>query len=144
VFLGEYSHSIDEKGRIAVPKKFRNELEKGLIITRGLDNCLFVFTDAEWQKLAEQLQKLPLTQASARSFVRLMFAGASEELLDKQGRISVPQFLREYAGIKKNVIVTGLFNRMEIWAEDAWTAYKQSAEENNSELAEQLAGIGII
>ena len=144
VFLGEFSHSIDEKGRLAVPKKFRLELQKGLIITRGLDNCLFVFTDEEWKKLAEQLQKLPLTQSNARAFVRLMFAGASEENLDKQGRIIVPNFLREYAEIQKNVVVAGLMNRVEIWAEDKWNDYKRNAEKKHTDLAEQLAAVGVI
>lgn len=144
MFLGEFSHSIDEKGRLAIPKKFRVELQKGLIITRGLDNCLFVFPDTEWQKLADQLKKLPLTQANARAFVRLMFAGASEEELDKQGRMIIPQFLRDYAAIEKNVIVAGLMNRVEIWAEGKWNAYKQSAEKKHTDLAEQLAAIGVI
>lgn len=144
MFLGEFSHSLDDKGRLAIPKKFRTELDKGLILTRGLDNCLFVFSENEWKILAEKLKQLPLSQGSARSFVRLMFAGASEETLDKQGRFIIPQFLREYAGIEKNITITGVMNRLEIWSDEHWKSYKTDAESNNAEIAEQLASIGII
>ena len=108
MFLGEYKHSIDAKGRVAVPAKFRSKLVSGAIITRGLDSCLFVFDAKEWQKLAEKLIALPLAQANSRAFSRLMLSGASDVNLDVQGRILVPDYLRAYAEIKKEVVVTGL------------------------------------
>ncbi len=143
MFLGEFSHSIDDKGRLAIPKKFRGQLAQP-IVTRGLDNCLFVYTPQEWEILAEKIKELPLTQANARSFVRMMFSGASECEVDKQGRIIIPQYLREFAGIKKNVILAGLFNRIEIWAEDTWNTYKTGAEQQQNAIAEQLAEFGIV
>lgn len=131
MFIGEYHHNLDEKGRVAVPAKFRDDLNKGLVITRGLaDNCLFLYTMEEWTKLAEKLSQLPFANAKARAFSRLMLAGAMDCQLDKQGRVILPDYLRRYAKIEKKVVLAGLFNRVEIWDEDAWNTY--SAENENS------------
>ena len=143
MFIGEFSHNLDNKGRIAVPAKFRNKLTAGAIITRGLDRCLFVFDSKEWEVLAQKLISLPLAQANSRAFTRLMFAGAVDVELDKQGRILVPDYLREYAGLKKQVIVAGLYNRIEIWDGDTWANYKSKTESASDEIAEKLGSLGI-
>lgn len=143
MFIGEYQHNIDDKGRLAVPSKFRDSLVSGGVITRGLDGCLFLYTLTEWDVLAKKLQSLPLTQKEARSFVRLMFAGAAEVSMDKQGRINVPNFLLEFGDLKKEVMITGLYNRVEIWQKDRWEKYKNSAEASHDNLAEQLGALGI-
>ena len=115
MFVGEYRHTIDHKGRIAIPAKFRAKLAAGCVITRGLDYSLFIYTKEEWQKLAEKLSKLPLSQADARAFARLMFSGASDAEIDRQGRIVIPVYLREYAGLKADSVICGLYNRIELW-----------------------------
>ena len=141
MFIGEYSHSLDEKGRLAVPKKFRAALAKGVVITRGLDNCLFVYTKSEWLKLAEKLATLPFAQANTRAFARLMLAGAMDVEVDNQGRIMVPEYLREFGGLKKDVIVAGLYNRLEIWDATAWTKYTKRNEAASATIAEQMTGL---
>lgn len=143
MFIGEYTHNLDVKGRIAVPAKFRTQLGTGAIITRGLDRCLFVFTAKEWETLAGKLNALPISQANARAFVRLMMAGAADVEIDSQGRVLVPGHLREYAGLKKNAIVAGVFTRMEIWDADAWKAYKTKTESASDEIAEKMGELGI-
>ena len=143
MLLGEYQHNLDIKGRMAIPAKFREKLNAGAIITRGIDNCLFVFANAEWDMLAKKLIALPLAQANSRAFVRLMLSGASDAELDNQGRILIPDYLRKYAGLKKEVIVAGLYNRIEIWDEAAWTAYKAKTESASEEIAEKLGELGI-
>src|ERR1700690_1786501 len=107
MLLGEYQHNLDTKGRMAIPAKFRDKLSSGAIITRGIDNCLFVFANAEWEVLATKLVAMPIAQANARAFARLMLAGASDVEIDNQGRILIPGNLREYAGLKKEVVVAG-------------------------------------
>lgn len=143
MFLGEYKHNLDPKGRVAIPSKFRQKLTGGAIVTRGLDHCLFVFCQKEWEELAKKLTALPLAQANSRAFVRLMLAGAVDVEIDKQGRILIPDYLREYAGLKKQVIVAGLYNRAEIWDEEAWKQYKQKTESQSDEIAEKLGELGI-
>ena len=143
MLLGEYQHNLDTKGRMAVPAKFREKLSAGAIITRGIDNCLFIFANAEWEELAKKLMALPLAQANSRAFVRLMLAGASDVELDHQGRILIPDYLRKYAGIKKEVIVAGLYNRIEIWDEKSWEAYKTKTENSSEAIAEKLGELGI-
>lgn len=143
MFIGEYTHNVDNKGRIAVPSKFRKELVAGAIITRGLDNCLFLYAKAEWQNLAERLSKLPISKANTRAFARLMLAGAWEAEFDKQGRIFLPNYLRSYAKIKKKVIVAGLFNRLEIWDESQWNQYKEGTEKSSKDIAEALGELGV-
>lgn len=105
MFIGEYKHTIDEKGRLAVPVKFRAQLSSGAVVTRGLDNCLFLYTEDEWKILAEKLASLPINKANTRAFSRLMLAGAMDVSMDKQGRVILPDYLRKYAGVGKNVVV---------------------------------------
>ena len=143
MFIGEYKHNLDEKGRIAVPRKFRKDLAKGAVVTRGLDTSLFLFTKPEWNKLAEKLASLPLGQSNSIAFARLMLAGAMEVTIDKQGRVVLPEYLRKYAGLNKSVIVAGLYSRIEIWDSEKWEKYKQSAEEDAEKIAEQLGELGV-
>jgi MraZ protein len=143
MLLGEYKHNLDTKGRMAIPAKFRDKLAAGAIITRGIDNCLFVFANAEWEILAQKLIALPLAQANSRAFVRLMLAGASDVVLDAQGRILIPDYLRKYAGLKKTTIVAGLYNRIEVWDEATWNTYKAKTETSSEEIAEKLGELGI-
>lgn len=143
MFIGEYTHNLDEKGRLAVPKKFRGALENGAVVTRGLDNCLFLYTKEEWAKLAEKLASLPFYQANTRAFARLMLAGAMDVELDAQGRVILPEYLREFASLKKSIIVAGLYNRLELWDEKKWKEYTQKTEETSSEIAEQMGALGV-
>ena len=143
VFIGEYRHSLDDKGRLAIPVKFRADLESGAIVTRGLDGCLYVYTTTEWQKLADKLAAMPMSQSNSRAFARLMLAGAMDVAIDKQGRIVVPDYLRSYAGIKKNLVVAGLYNHLELWDEKAWNAYKKKTEKDSGDIAEQLGSLGV-
>lgn len=143
MFLGEYQHNVDPKGRMAIPAKFRDELKSGAIITRGLDNCLFVFAPKEWEALAQKLVALPLAQANSRAFVRLMLAGATNVEIDAQGRVLIPDYLRKYAGLSKQVVVAGLYNRAEIWDSETWKRYKEKTEGASEEIAEKLGELGI-
>lgn len=138
MFVGEFSHSIDDKGRLAIPIKFRGTLTEGAVVTKGLDGCLFLYTRKEWDKLAEKINDMPISQGNARAFSRLMLAGAMDVTPDKQGRINLPKYLLDFAGIKNNVIVTGLFNRLEIWDSKVWQEYKKKTEKDAETLAEQL------
>ncbi|MBI2415204.1 MAG: division/cell wall cluster transcriptional repressor MraZ [Candidatus Kerfeldbacteria bacterium] len=143
MFIGEYSHTVDEKGRLAVPTKFRETLGRSVVVTRGLDNCLFVYTAPEWQKLAEKLAALPIAKANTRAFARLMLAGAMDCELDKQGRIVLPEYLRQYAGLKKTVVIAGLLNRLEVWDQATWNKYKSITEKDSGDIAEALGEIGV-
>ncbi len=143
MFIGEYQHNVDPKKRLALPSKFRKELGAQVVVTRGLDKCLFVYPLKTWKTLAEKLGNLPMGESSTRSFVRLMLAGAVDSEVDSQGRILLPEYLKEYAGLTKSVTVAGLFNRLEIWDESKWNNYKGKAEENSAEVAEQLGKLGI-
>ena len=143
MFIGEYHHTIDEKGRMAVPAKFRKELTEGAIITKGLDNCLFIFTQLEWAVLAGKLSAMPLAKADARAFSRLMLAGAMEVEIDTQGRVLIPDYLRVYAGLKKEAVVVGVYSRLELWSDEAWSRYKAKTESSSDEIAEKLGELGI-
>lgn len=143
MFIGEYRHTIDEKGRLSVPKKFRNELEKGLVITKGLDGCLFVYTNIEWEKMSEKLRSLPLTNKNAREFKRHMTSGAMDTEIDGQGRVIVPEYLRTFAGIKKNVVVAGVSERIELWDEEVWNTHEKEISGKTEEIAENMEGLGI-
>ncbi len=143
MLLGEYQHNLDTKGRIAIPARFKEKLAAGAIITRGLDNCLFVFASEEWETLAKKLIALPLAQSNSRAFVRLMLAGAMEATPDNQSRIHIPDYLRKYAELKKQVIITGLYNRVEIWDSARWDGYKKKTEGASDEIAEKLGELGI-
>ena len=144
MLIGEYTHTIDTKGRMAVPAKFREKLGgPGAILTRGLDKCLFLFTAKDWEPMVQKISALPITQSNSRAFSRLMLAGAMEVELDQQGRILLPDYLREYAGLKKVAVVAGLYNRVEIWDEATWKAYKNKTEAQSDEIAERLGELGI-
>ncbi len=143
MFIGEYQATIDEKGRISVPAKFRSKLKTKVVVTRGLDNSLFLYGMDEWEKLAEKLASLPISTANTRAFSRLMLAGAMDCEVDKQGRIVVPSYLKEFAKISKKVIIAGLYNRIEIWSEELWNAYKQQTEAASNSIAEQLGSLGV-
>lgn len=136
MFVGEYIHTIDDKGRLAIPARMRRDLEEGAVVTRGIDTCLFVYPKNEWIKLAEKIAALPLSDPRARSFARLMLAGAMDVEFDKQGRILLPGYLREYGKLKTEVVIAGVYNRMELWDKQAWNAYKSahSIEEDLSSL----------
>lgn len=143
MLLGEYAHTLDAKGRLAIPAKFRDKLSAGAIITRGLDNCLFVFTREEWGKLADKIIALPLAQANSRAFTRLMLAGAMDAELDRQGRMLIPDYLRKYAELKREAVIAGLMNRIEIWDSAVWNKYKERTESASDEIAEKLGELGI-
>ena len=143
MFIGEFSHSIDSKGRVAIPAKFRRLLEKGAVLTKGLENTLVLYPMSEWQILGEKLAKMPITQSQSRAFTRLMLGGAADVELDKQGRIVLPDYLRTYAGLGKKVVVIGLFNRIEIWDFQRWQNFKTESEKNSEEIAERLKELGI-
>lgn len=143
MFIGEYHYKIDEKGRLAIPPKFRLTLKKGVVVTRGIDNCLFLYPKSEWEKLALKLSNLPISQAKSRAFARLMLAGAMDVQPDAQWRIILPDYLREYAKIKKNVVIAGLYNRLEIWDEKEWEEYKRQSEKESKDIAETLGTLGV-
>jgi len=143
MFIGEYSHNVDEKGRLALPAKFRRDLNAGAVVTRGLDNCLFLYTKKEWEKLAERLAALPFSQANSRAFSRLMLAGAMDVDIDKQGRVVLPEYLREFAGLRKSVVIAGLYSRLEIWDEEKWKTYKSQTEAESGTIAEKMAELGV-
>jgi len=128
---------------LAMPVKFRPQFKKGAVITRGVDTCLFVYPKEEWGKLANKLAKLPINQAKSRAFARLMLAGAMDTTLDTQGRINIPDYLKQYAVLNKKVAVTGLYNRLEIWDEEKWKEYKDKSEKESENIAEALGELGI-
>jgi MraZ protein len=143
MFIGEYTYSIDEKKRLAVPPKFRKQLKDGGVITRGLDNCLFLYSYEEWERLAKKLSEMPISKADARGFSRLMLSGAMEVEFDNMGRILVPDYLKDYAQLKKKVVVAGLYSRIEIWDEEVWQAYKEQTEKEAGNIAERLNELGV-
>lgn len=141
MFMGEYYHSIDTKGRLIIPSRFREELGDDFVVTKGLDGCLFVFPNNEWQAFEEKLKALPLTNKSARQFARFFVAGATPCELDKQGRILLPQTLREFAGLEKDVVLTGMLNRIEIWSKVKWM--ENSSYDDMDDIAEQMTDLGL-
>lgn len=138
MFTGEYQHTLDGKGRVIIPSRLRDGLGERFVVTRGLDQCLFVYPSSEWVRLEQKLKQLPFTKRDSRAFSRLFFSGAMEVETDKQGRVLIPQNLREYAGIEKDVMFIGVSNRVEVWSEEAWKNYFGQANENYEELAEKL------
>ncbi|CAM3575723.1 division/cell wall cluster transcriptional repressor MraZ [Marinicrinis lubricantis] len=138
MFMGEYQHSVDDKGRMIVPAKFRDMLGPTFVMTRGLDNCLFIYPQEEWSVLEQKLKALPLMKSDARAFTRFFFSGATECELDKQGRVNIPNNLKEHAKLSGNAVVIGVSNRVEIWAKEVWDAYNQQSEESFNEIAEKL------
>jgi MraZ protein len=143
LFYGEYQHTIDPKGRVIVPSRFRDGLGEKFILTKGLDNCLFVYSSQEWTNLETKLRALPFTDKDVRSFVRFFFAGAAECEVDKQGRILIPQNLREYAGLEKDVCVIGVSTRVEVWDKIKWEKYSGEDNVSAGKIAEKMAMLGI-
>ncbi|HEY4498558.1 MAG TPA: division/cell wall cluster transcriptional repressor MraZ [Candidatus Paceibacterota bacterium] len=144
MFVGEYTHSIDSKNRLSLPSKFRLEMGKKVILTPGLDGCLFVFTVKKWAQIAEQLSKSSMLQADSRGFNRYMFGGATEAEIDRIGRVLVPEFLRTGAKLSEKVAVIGVQDRVEIWSEKKWKQYKSVTEKRADTLAEKLGQIGVL
>jgi len=143
MFIGEYQHNLDNKGRLAVPAKFRQLLEKGAVVTKGLDDCLFLYPKAKWEEMAGKLASLPISQKKARDFARLMLAGAMPVEFDSQGRITLPEYLRKFAQLSKETIIAGLYDRLEIWDEGKWNKYKESTEKDSGNIAEALGELGV-
>lgn len=142
MFIGEYQHSIDDKSRVAIPVKFRNRLADGCVVTRGLDKCLWIYPVSEWGKIASGVSELPITSKNARSFARFILSGAVDCKLDKVGRVNLPSYLKEYAGIKNKISICGVYNRIEIWPEDSWNGFKKTMEESSDEVAEKIEELG--
>lgn len=141
MFMGEYNHTIDAKGRLIVPSKFRDALGDEFVITKGLDGCLFVYDNKEWTAFEEKLKSLPLTNKDARQFVRFFLAGAANVEVDKQGRILVPSNLREFAKLSKEVVLVGIASRIEIWSKEIWE--NTESFEDMEEIAEHMADLGL-
>ncbi|MBQ0139775.1 MAG: division/cell wall cluster transcriptional repressor MraZ [Kurthia sp.] len=138
MFMGEYQHNIDTKGRLIIPSKFREHMAKGFVVTRGLDGCLFGYPISEWRKLEEKLKKLPLTKRDNRAFMRFFLSGATEIELDKTGRINIPNTLLQYANIEKECVIIGVSNRLEIWDQSTWQAYFEKSQADFNDIAEGL------
>jgi MraZ protein len=138
VFLGTHTPRLDEKGRLFLPAKFREQLQEGLVITRGQERCLYVWPIDEFTALTEQARQAPVTNKKARDYLRMLFAGASDETPDKQGRITVPNALREYASLSRDCVVIGAMNRIEVWDAEAWERYSGEQEQAFSDLAEEV------
>ncbi len=143
MFMGEYHHNIDVKGRLIVPAKFREHLGETFVLTRGLDRCLFGYPLAEWEKIEKKLRQLPLTKKDARAFTRFFFSGAIECEIDKQGRINIAAPLIEYAKLHKECVIIGVSNRIEIWSKEIWEEYFAQSEESFAEIAENLMDFDI-
>lgn len=144
MLIGEYIHTLDEKNRVSLPAKFRLELGKRVVLAPGLDKSIFMFAVEEWKKISERLAENSMLQADNRSFNRFMFGGAHEVDVDTSGRILIPDFLKERAGLKKTIAVIGVQNRVEIWSEKTWGEYKKVVETQADQLAEKLGGVGVL
>jgi MraZ protein len=142
MFLGNFAHNIDDKGRLTIPAKFRDELEGGIVITRGLDGCLWAYPRFEWEKFAEKLAQIPSTNQAVRNFVRFMFSSAFDSIPDRQGRVIIPQNLREYAGIDSEATVIGVMNRVEIWNPGKWAEAFSKVEEDPEAIVAQMQELG--
>ncbi|WP_462399279.1 division/cell wall cluster transcriptional repressor MraZ [Lacticaseibacillus pantheris] len=143
MFMGEFHHNLDAKGRLIIPAKFREQLGDDFVLTRGMDGCLFGYPQSEWAKLQEKLQTLPLTQKNARTFVRLLYSAATECELDKQGRINVPKPLMTHAALDKACVLVGVANRIEIWSTERWEQFAMDAESDFDEISENLMDFGL-
>lgn len=142
MFMGEFQHNIDAKGRLIVPAKFREELGEKFVVTRGMDGCLFGYPMSEWEQLEEKLKEMPLAKKDARTFVRFFYSAATECEIDKQGRINIPGTLRTHAHLEKGCVIIGVSNRIEIWDEAKWQEFSNEAEENFDEIAETMIDFG--
>ncbi len=144
MLIGEYKHTLYAKKRLSLPSKWRKELGKKLVLTRGLDNCLFVYPLKEWQRISEKISQLPLGQADTRGFNRFFLSGAVEAEVDSVGRILVPDFLKDFAQLDAKVVLAGIHDRVEIWDEKKWDEYKRRIESQADALAEKLGEIGVL
>ncbi|WP_240375705.1 division/cell wall cluster transcriptional repressor MraZ [Bacillus piscicola] len=138
MFMGEYHHNVDDKGRVIIPSRFRDGLGSAFVITRGMDECLFIYPMDEWERLESKLKSLPFTKKDARAFTRFFFSGAAECELDKQGRISIPSTLRHYAKLQKETVIIGVSTRVEIWSKDHWDTYFEESQESFADIAENI------
>lgn len=143
MFMGEYHHNLDAKGRLIVPAKFREQLGANFVLTRGMDGCLFGYPDSEWQALQEKLAQLPLTKKDARTFVRFLYSAATECELDRQGRINIPKPLMDHAGLAKECVLVGVANRIEVWSSERWNNFADSAADDFDEISENLMDFGL-
>jgi MraZ protein len=143
MLIGQYEHTIDIKKRLALPAKFRGELGEKVIVTKGVENCLIVYTEKEFIVMSEKLSNLTISQPEARGFARTFLASAMEISLDKLGRILVPEYLKKYAGLNKNVVICGLSNRLEIWDAESWDTWTKETEKGVSDMVSKLGGLGI-
>ena len=144
MFIGEYEHTLDEKKRVSLPKQFRAGLGKKMVMTRGLDNCLFVYPRSSWEKVAGKLQNLSFAQADTRGFNRFILSGAAEVAVDSAGRILIPDFLKEFADLRSRVVLAGVSDRIEIWNEKTWEEYKRRIEKGADQMAEKLGDLGVL
>ncbi len=144
MFIGEYEHSLDEKKRVSLPKAFRGALGKKVVMTRGLDNCLFVYSRSAWEKVAAKLQDLSFAQADTRGFNRFILSGAAEVEIDSAGRVLIPDHQKDFAGLKRNIVFAGVSDRVEIWDKERWNTYKSRIEKQADALAEKLGEIGAL
>ncbi len=143
MFLGQYQNSIDAKGRTIIPAKFRDELGSNFVLTKGLENCLFIYPMSQWESFREKLNNLPLTSKESRAFVRRFFAGAVECELDKQGRVNIPPVLREHAELDKELVTIGVNERIEIWSKVNWDKYSEGIDDEYEEILQEISGLGI-
>lgn len=141
MFLGEYRHNVDPKGRVNLPTKFRKDLSQGVVITRGVDRCLFVYPKHTWERLAANLAKLPLTAQASRAFARLLLAGAMDAVPDGQGRVMLPEYLRAYAKLRRHVVIAGVYDRLEVWDAAEWQSYTKRTERRSEAIAETIGSI---
>ena len=144
MLIGEYTHTIDDKNRLSLPAKFRQEMGKKVVLTRGFDKCVAIFTFKEWQKIADKLSESSMLQADSRSFSRFMFGGAVEMEVDAIGLILIPDFLKTWGGLQTKVSVIGVQSRIEIWNEKAWSVHKETIEKQSDTLAEKLGQVGVL
>ncbi|MGM0396382.1 MAG: division/cell wall cluster transcriptional repressor MraZ [Bacillota bacterium] len=143
MFIGEYQHTVDGKGRLIIPSKFREPLGDEFVMTKGLDNCLFVYPKSEWEIVENKLKSLPMTNKDARAFVRFFFSGATECVLDKQGRVLIPGNLRDHSKLTKDTVVIGVSTRLEIWSKEEWDSYNDDDSLSYDSIAERMAELGI-
>ena len=143
MFIGEYQHTLDPKNRVIMPSKFREKLGDSFVMTKGLDNCLFIYSSEEWSIVEDKLKSLPMTNKDARAFVRFFFAGACECELDKQGRILMPNNLKDYAKIDKELVIIGVSTRIEIWSREEWNKFNSDANISYEDVAEKMSQLGI-
>ena len=144
MLLGEFTHTLDDKNRLTLPKKFKSELGKKVVVTRGLDSSLFIYSEKEWKKITEKMSELSMTHSDSRGFSRFFLAGAAEAELDKAGRMLVPEHLKDFAKLSKEVVLTGVQSRVELWDAKEWAAYKRKLERDGDLLAEKLGEIGVL